>query len=177
MRTLQLMTGLACLAAPVAAASQLDIKPGQWSMTTVIHIEGLAIPPAALAHMSPATQAQVQAMMQSMTQPRLSKSCITEADLQRGFNLNHNPGAQCQQTVANLTSSSMTVSGQCHSGDGGVTMHATFAAVDPSTLHGTIEVDRVSDKGPKHVVVQIDGTWVAPACDGSEEGPVTVGGQ
>ncbi len=176
MRTFLVLTGLIGLAmAPPALAGQLDIKPGQWLMTAVIHMDGLSIPPEALARLPPHAQAQAQAMMQSMTQPRTTKSCVTAADLQRGFDLNHNPRAQCHQILANLNASSMEVSGTCQSGDGAATMHARFEAVDASTLHGSIEVSRVSDKGPKHMVVQIDGKWLAPECDGSEEGPGTVG--
>jgi hypothetical protein len=160
---------LASAVAPAAMASQLDIKPGQWQMTTVMHMEGLTIPPEVLARMPPQAQAQVQAMMQSMTQPHTAKSCITDAELQRGFNLNHKMGAKCHQTLANLSSSAMEVSAECQYDSGTSTMDAKFAAVDSSTLQGTVEVNRVSDKGPKHMTVQIDGKWLGAACDGTEE--------
>ncbi len=153
-----------------AQATQLDVKPGQWEMTTVIHMDGgLNIPPEALARMPPAAQAQMKAMLNSMAQPQISKSCITEEELKRGFNLNHKMDAKCHQTTVNLSSSAMEIGETCAYGDGSATMHGKFEAVDRATLHGSVEVDRASTKGPKHMVVQFDGRWLGAACDGTED--------
>ncbi len=170
MRSSFLAAGIACLAlTPALAAEHLDIKPGQWQMTTTMHMDGLSIPPEALARMPAQAQAQVQAMMQAMTQPHVTKSCMTPARVQRGFTLDHTVGGKCHQTMANVTATSMEVSGACAFKDGDSTMHGVFSAPDPGTLNGTVEVNRAAAKGPRHMTMQFEGKWVAAACDGTEE--------
>ena len=83
--------------------------------------------------LAPAAQAQMKAMLNSMAQPQISKSCITEEELKRGFNLNHKMDAKCHQTTVNLSSSAMEIGETCAYGDGSATMHGKFEAVDRAT--------------------------------------------
>ena len=105
------------LAAGTAAAAPLDVKLGLWETTSITHMSGIPIPADALANMPPAQRAKLEAMMSArQAQPgrnHTSKSCVTQADLDRPFQSPERAAEKCTQTVVNSSATQAEYKIQC----------------------------------------------------------------
>jgi hypothetical protein len=152
-----------------AAAEPLAVKTGLWEMSIHIHIQGPLLSPETLAKIPPALRAQIEAATGAITQPRTTKTCLTEEKLRRGFDFqgHHN---KCDPHIISQTSTSMEVEATCNETSGTSHMRAHFIADDRETMHGGFTVDRVAAEGPKHVDAEVSARFLAPICAGAETG-------
>ena len=106
----------ALLPALAADNTPLKVKPGLWEMTSDSERSGKPpIPPEALAKMSPEQRAKFEAAMQQSMGPqhRVMKHCVTQEDINRGFEKMDKMGEDCTQKVTTSTSSVREGSFQC----------------------------------------------------------------
>ncbi len=155
------------VAASQAAPVSLNLKYGLWEVTSAGTIKGAPpIPASALANLSPAQKAQMQAAMAaamaSANKPHTYKSCVTAESIQRGF---RDPELSngCTETVVSSTATDMQVKIAC---TGRQKMSGTihFQASSPQAMSGVIDVTVAENGGAMKVNRQISGKWVGADC-------------
>ena len=169
MRILSLaLTASVCWAAAGQAAPvSLNLKYGLWEVTSVGTTSGAPpIPPAALANLTPAQKAKMQAAiaaaMASSSKPHTYKSCITAESIQHGF---RDPDLSngCTETVVSSTPTDMQVNLAC-TGRHPMTGTFHFQTSSPEAMSGTVEVNVAGGGNTMKVNRQISGKWVAADC-------------
>src|SRR5438045_3135799 len=85
-----------------AADPAFDVKTGLWELTSTGSMSGAPpIPAEALARMTPEQRAQMEAAMQAAiarnNQPHVSKSCMTQRQLEKAPNFAESHDQSCKQ--------------------------------------------------------------------------------
>jgi hypothetical protein len=169
-----------CLTSCWAIAAQADtiklnVRSGLWEMTTTGDVSGAPpVPPELLARLPPDRRARMEAAMgAAMSRAKKSHTathCVTEKDLQRGFEPEKVRGAaQCHQTVVSNSGNAMDVREEC-SGSEKVSGHFHFEAVSPEAMNGSIQisVSRGSQTMTIHRVLHAK--WLSADCSASKRG-------
>lgn len=151
-----------------ASAATLDVAPGLWEMTSVGEASGMPpIPPEALAHMTPEQREKMQAAMAAAMgragQPQVTRSCLTEKMLQRGFDPGDNHRDNCKQTTVSSTPRSfdanMVCTGREHS-----TGNLHIEAIDQHTVSGSFNFTASDGTNTMTMKRTIQGKWLASDC-------------
>ena len=151
-----------------AAGSSLDVKTGLWEITSTGTTTGAPpIPPEALAQMTPEQRAKMEAAMQAAiarnNQPHVSKSCITQKQLEKAPNFAEQHNKSCKQTVVSRTTSLIETRVEC-SGPQKMTGTFRFQAQSREAIHG--DVSMVMSDGNKTMTSKhtIQGKWLGADC-------------
>jgi hypothetical protein len=159
-----------CISAGQAEPVTLNVRSGLWEITASGQGSGMPpIPEEALARMTPEQRAKFQAAMAARTagagKPHVYKSCITEKTLRRGFDTGEsNAERKCTQTILSSSASAMDGREECTGGRARASGHFHFAASDPVTVDGTVDLtitDGAHTMTMKHVM---HGKWVGADC-------------
>src|SRR6195256_976644 len=151
-----------------AAGPSLDVKTGLWEITSTGATTGAPpIPPEALAQMTPEQRAKMESAMQAAisrnNQPHVSKSCITQKQLEKAPNFAEQHDKSCKQTVVSRTASVIETRVEC---TGPQKMSGTFRfqAVSREAIHG--DVSMVMSDGNKTMTSKhaIQGKWLGADC-------------
>jgi hypothetical protein len=161
----------ACALASAVAADNtpLKVKPGLWEITSETRNSGMPpIPPEALAHITPQQRAQLEAGMKDtmakQAEPRVRKSCVTQQDIDKGFeNINQANKGQCTRTE---TASSPTLhegrvvctgasktSGSYH-----------FEARNPESITGNWDLTMSDGTHTMDMKSKLQGKWLGADC-------------
>jgi hypothetical protein len=153
------------LASP--AADRIAAKAGLWEFTHQDSNSGVPpIPAEVLAKMPPEALAKLQAQMQHPA-ALTNRSCITEQDLDRGFNPEDRPNSKCKNTVVSRSSTALEIAIDCadlgkERGSGHGT--AKFKATTPESMSGTVDMTiAMGDKTMTHHS-DISGRWLGADC-------------
>ncbi len=165
---LVLTASVLCAAAAQAAAISLNVKLGLWEVTSTGTTSGAPpVPAAALASLSPAQKAKIQAAMAaamaSANKPHTYKSCVTAESIQRGLNPDPQLANGCTQTVVSSSPTDMEVRIVCtgrHQMSG--TVH--FQASSPEAMSGTVDMALTEGGKVMKVSRQITSKWVSADC-------------
>ena len=151
-----------------AADPALDVKTGLWELTSTGTTSGAPpIPEEALARMTPEQRAKMESAMQEAigrnNQPHVSKSCITQQQLEKAPNFAEWHDKSCKQTVVSRTASVIETRVEC---TGPQKMSGTFRfqAVSREAIHG--DVSMVMSDGNKTMTSKhaIQGKWLGADC-------------
>jgi hypothetical protein len=162
------LTAAACVCLlPFAAHSgqKIDVKTGLWEMTMKIDTTGMqmpAIPPDVLAKMSPEQRARIEAMKGGMSS-HVSQSCVTEKELERGFDP-QNKETACKIVSSDATATSLEVHMQCDGPQVKGTSVMKMKAVDREHVQADVKSDMVANGRPMNVNVQMTGKWLKSDC-------------
>ena len=151
-----------------AADPALDVKTGLWELTSTGTMSGAPpIPQEALARMTPEQRAKMESAMQEAigrnNQPHVSKSCITQKQLEKAPNFAEQQNKSCKQTVVNRTTSLIETRVEC-SGPQKMTGTFRFQAQSREAIHG--DVSMVMSDGNKTMTSKhtIQGKWLGADC-------------
>ena len=124
-----------------------DIKTGLWEITETHNMTGMpptpAIPPEALAQMTPEQRAQLEAQMKGSLgggqKSTTRKYCVTKEKLEKD-SVFGDDRKECTRTVLNSSSTSTEVKIQCKEKD--MTSDGTFkfVALTPESVKGTMRM-------------------------------------
>jgi hypothetical protein len=160
----------ACLTlAGHTAPLSLNVKTGLWEMTTTGETSGAPpIPQDALARMSPEQRAKFEASMAAgmahSSAPHVSKQCMTEKSLQRGFDPGENKGEhKCTDTVVSSSATVMEVRQEC-TGREKMSGHFRFEAVNPEVVNGMIDVTVTDGARTMTIKRVMHGKWLGTDC-------------
>jgi len=152
--------GILFLSAVAIAATNLNVKTGLWEITYTTNMQGTMMPKAMLDQMQPAQRAKMQAAMQAQSgKKHITKSCITEKDLQKGaFSDPQEKG--CKYTVMKQTATHQEMKVECMSDGEAHSGHMTVDATSNQTMKATIEVETPGGS----VTTDMSGRWIAASC-------------
>lgn len=171
------VAGVGSVVAIAAAATiTLHVNTGAWEMTSNVVITGAPPIPAsamaAMANLPPEQRARVEAAMSryrsDMGKPRtvVSKSCVTQKDLDRPFKWNENSEAsKCTETVLSATSTDENIHVVCignRSGEG--SFHVSTPT--PGTMVGRVSFSMTQEGHTMNVVDDLSGRWLGADCSG-----------
>jgi hypothetical protein len=163
------VSAAAVLSALAADNTPLKVKPGLWEITSEGQNSGTPpIPPEALAQLSPDKRALMEAHMKDMMakqgQRRVVKRCVTQQEIDQGFDkIDKMSQGQCTQTITSSSSTLREGRVQCA---GTTTSSGTyrFEAPNPEsvTLHWDMTVSGTSHSmNAKH---NVQGKWLSADC-------------
>ena len=151
-----------------AAGPSLDVKTGLWEITSTGATTGAPpIPAEALAKMTPEQRAKMESAMQAAisrnNQPHVSKSCITQKQLEKAPNFAEQHDKSCKQTIVTRTAAVVETHIEC-SGPQKMSGTFRFQALSRETIRG--EVSMVLASGDKAMTSKhtLDGKWLGADC-------------
>lgn len=177
MRTMLLLALIACFSQILWAGDNitpLNVKEGLWEITMTRSMSGMpatppmpAIPPDALAKMSPEQRARVEAAMKQggMGGPStdVRKECITKEKLEKHSAFANSRG-ECTRTVVNSTGSKLELKFHCEekqsSSDGTFLMDA----IGSDNVKGTMHIISNSNGHTMNMDFTISSKYLGPAC-------------
>lgn len=149
----------------VAGETPLAVKAGLWEIVSQRDASGMPpIPPEALEGMPPEQRAKIEAALQNQTKPHVSKSCLTEEQLKRGFTLGDKESLKsCKKTVLKSTATVLDMRIEC-TGERTTIGTIHYEAVDSATMNATI--DLVMSNGKQNMTMKNDlhGKWLSADC-------------
>ena len=153
------------VASLAAAETPLAVKPGLWEMVAQRDAGSMPqIPPEALANMPPEQRAKIEAALEDQKKPHVSRSCLTESQLQRGFSLGDKESLKtCKKTVLKSTAKVLDMRVEC-AGERTTVGTIHYEAVNPETMSAAI--DLVVSDGAKSVTMKnnMHGKWLGADC-------------
>ena len=164
----------ACLAAAAAYAQApaLKINLGAWEVTTAVDLGG-QLPGIDTSKMTPEQKARAEALAQSRPSqsPRVTKTCITKENFQRGAILsNDDPNMKCTQTFASNTPTLLDTTRTC-TGDDGVsrTTRTRMEAASSTGLKAAVTNTSIRNGRTINVNVVLTGKWLGADCSGIKQ--------
>jgi hypothetical protein len=161
------------LTASVSAAdTAFNAKTGAWEMTSTTTRTGGTPPampkmtPEQLAQMPPGARAQMEKTMKALSgEPvtDVSKSCITQKDLEQDHLFKSADEAKCKRNVIAKTATRVTAELSC-ADPKGMNMKVDFQAPSPDTIVGTM--DMTQEGRPEKLHVDVKGRWLGDSCAG-----------
>lgn len=147
-----------------------NVKTGLWEITETHTMTGMpampAIPPEALANMTPEQRAQMEAHMKGMSggpKTTTRKDCVTKEDLDKDAAFGDNR-AECTRTV--ISSSTTMTEMKVHCQEKEVTSDGTFKfeALSPENVKGTVRMVVTSHGRPMNMNFDFTSKYLGPAC-------------
>lgn len=156
--------GCCALALSVAhAGEKLDVKTGQWEMTLITRTEGNLLPKATLDKLPPEQRAKLEkalaARAGSKAAPKITKTCMTEEDLEKGIS-GTEPNVECKKTVIAQTATHQELALTCSRSGLTSTGHMTVDALSQESVAGLMELSL----GEGKVLADFSGKWIGPNC-------------
>ena len=174
MRTRILLTPIILCSFAVWAADKIvppNIKIGLWEITETHNMSGMppmpAIPPEALAQMTPEQRAQVEAQMKGSMgggpKSTTRKSCVTKEKLEKD-SVFGDDRKECTRTVLNSSSTSTEVKIQCKEKE--MTSEGTFkfVALSPESVKGTVRMVMTGEGRTMNMNVDFLSKYLGSAC-------------
>ena len=153
-----------------AENTPLQVKPGLWEITSEGQNSGTPpIPPEVLAQMTPEQRAQMEAhlkeMMAQQAQRRVTKRCVTQQDIDQGFDkLDSMTRGQCTQTVTASTSTLRQGRLRCTGATTGAGVYR-FEAPSPESFSGSWDWDMTGESGRRmNLKNTMQGKWLSADC-------------
>jgi hypothetical protein len=162
------VAGVLLLGASIASAATLDVATGMWEVTSQGQASGMPpIPPEALAKMTPDQRAKVEAAMAAAmgraNKPDVSRSCITQKELERGLHFNEHDRPNCKQTTLNSTPRLLDAHTEC-TGNERTTGNIHIEAVDRHTIRGNFDFVVTDGTSTMTMKRTLQGKWLGNDC-------------
>ena len=163
----------ACLAATLAYAQApaLKINLGAWEVTTAVDLGGMP-PGIDTSKMTPEQKARAEALAQSRPAqpPRVTKTCITKENVQRGAILgDDDPTMKCTQTFASNTPTLLDTTRTCTGEGVSRTSHTRMETTAATSLKATVNTSSVRNGRTIMVNVVVTGKWLGADCSGIKQ--------
>lgn len=146
----------------IALASSFSVKTGAWETTTSSSMNQSTIPAETLAKIPPQMRAQFEAQIKAAQKPHVTKSCITQDDLNQNKMLESAQVLNCTSKIISSSSNKMTTQSSCPPPHESSAI-STVEAITPEKMVGTIDITQ-----PKNGKIHIDikGQWLSSSCAG-----------
>jgi hypothetical protein len=161
------LTLLLSAGAWAADFTPMDVKPGQWETTTTGQMTGMpAIPPEALAQMTPEQRAKVESAMGARgAKPMVNTSCRTKEKLAQAWNTGQQFTKSCTTTVATSSSSKQEVHVECDRDGKKINGTLKVEALDSEHIRGSFQMTAAPENN--HAISMnytFTSKWLGAAC-------------
>ncbi len=165
--------GVSAMAIAQAAEPVLHLKPGLWQSTTQVNVSGQAAMPAMpsmpeseLAKLPPAQRARIEQMLKNMPgtagKPIVTKSCITEKDLEDARNFAPER-PDCKQTILKQTATDIQMKYEC-TGENPTSMTGEFKTSSPLAYSGEMHGTATVNGHTMTIANTMQGKWLGSDC-------------
>jgi len=157
----------ALVGAALLLAETLNVKPGQWEVTSTSQMTGLPpIPPQVLEKMTPEQRQMMEQRMKGNQTPRTttSKSCITKEDIAKGFDTGENNEA-CTRTVVSSTSSKQEIKIECSRDNNKSSGTVRIEASSSESVKGSIQMSMTSGGRSMTSNSTFTAKWLGSTCE------------
>lgn len=165
------LTTLFCSSLWAVDFRALDVKTGTWETTTTGQMTGMpAIPPDALAHLTPEQRAKVEAAMGGRgAKPIVSTNCMTKEKLDHAWNAGENLKS-CTFTATTSSSSKQEAHLECNQNGTKTSGSFKVEVVDSEHIRGSFQMTAASaDTGhTMNMNYSFLSKWVGAACTESK---------
>jgi len=145
----------------------LNIKEGLWEITTTHSMSGMpampALPPDALAKMTPEQRAQVEAAIKGGPSTDVRKECITKEKLKKHSAFSNNRG-DCTRTVVNSTGSKLEVKIHCEEKQASTDGTLALETVGSDRVKGTMQAVTSANGHTMNMNFAFSSKYLGPAC-------------
>jgi hypothetical protein len=147
----------------------LNVKEGLWEMTVTHSMSGMpampALPPEALAKMTPEQRAQVEAAMKGGPSTDVRKECITKEKLEKHSAFSNNRG-DCTRTVVNSTGSKLEVKIHCAEKQASTDGTLVLETVGSDRVKGTMQMQSATNANghTMNMNFTFSSKYLGPAC-------------
>ena len=159
------LAAIAC--AVLLFADTLNVKPGQWEVTSSVQTSGMPpIPPEVLEKMTPQQREMMEQRMKGNQTPRTTtlKSCITKEQIAKGFDAGEND-QDCTRTVISSTSSKQEIKIECNRANNKMSGTMRIEAASSESVKGSGEMN-VSGGGRSMTVNNsFTAKWLGSTCE------------
>jgi hypothetical protein len=154
----------------LASAASLNIKPGLWEVHSTVKRSGAPpIPDSVMAKLTPDQRTKLEAALkaQASKPPKetVTKSCITEKDLEKPIPLD--PGGKnkdCKSTLVKSSHTMQMVHVEC-TGQQNVKGDWKFEAVDSKSMIGSMDMKVSAGSRTMTVNGKFEGKWLQASCE------------
>jgi Protein of unknown function (DUF3617) len=154
----------------LASAASLDIKPGLWEVQSTIKRSGTPpIPDSVMAKLTPDQREKLEAALKARAaqapKDTVTKSCITEKDLEKPMPLD--PGGKnkdCKSTLVKSSRTMQMIHVEC-TGQQNVTGDWKFQAIDTKSMIGTMDMKVSAGTHTMTVNGKFQGKWLQASCE------------
>jgi hypothetical protein len=164
----RMVLALAMFASPCALAEALNLEVGAWEISTTTVMSGQAVPDSVLAQMPAEQRARMAAAMAARSAnptTTVTKSCMTQADLDRNSMLDTDDEGQCTQKVLSDTASKVEMQRTCTAPASQTTM-----TIEAPTRHSTVAtMDMTRGEDGAKVHMEMHGKWLGTSCAGIDD--------
>lgn len=164
------LIGLTLLLSTSAWAADLwpmDVKTGQWETTVTGQMTGMpAIPPEALAQMTPEQRAKFESAMGARgAKPIVSTSCKTKEKLAQAWDTGQTAMKSCTVTVTSSSSSKQEAHLECNRDGAKSSGTVKVEAVDSEHIRGSFQMTAASDGNhAMNLNYTFTSKWLGAAC-------------
>jgi hypothetical protein len=152
-----------------ARADQLNIKTGEWEMTTVGLTTGMPIPEEKLSKMSPEQRARLEQIMQAHSgkpSAHVRNTCVTKEKLAKSNIIKDDAPEGCTKKVIANSPTKVVVERTCAAPQESVSTISIEAPTPESVL---VNVDRMQGGAQGKVHISIQGRWLGASCSAGTE--------
>jgi len=163
------VTSLAC--ATVAGvilwgAEPLNVKIGQWETTTSMQMSGMpAIPPEALAQMTPQQRQMIEERMKSMQgKPTVSKYCVKQEDVDKALKFGTDD-KECTRTIVTSNSTTQEIKIECNRDGNKSTGTVRVDASNRENVKGSIQMNMNGGGRGMTMNGTFNSKWLGATCE------------
>ena len=172
MKSLRLIFPCAVVAAASASAAEpLNIRPGNWMVTTTMTMGGAPLYVEGMPEAGRADYAKSWALQVNKPTSETDEECITEKEIRELdlFNDMKDDAKSCKQTVTRQTATQVAGTMECKDAKTTTRTDLDYAATSPTTFKGTFKSTMTSPNGTTTMALAMAGKWVAASCPADED--------
>lgn len=161
------LTMLLCTSAWAADFNPMNVKTGQWETTVTGQMTGMpAIPPEALARMTPEQRAKLESAMGGLgAKPMVSTNCRTKEKLAQAWSTGQAAMKSCTTTLLTSTSSKQEVHVECDREGRKTSGTIKVEAVDSEHIRGSFQMTAAGDGNhTMNMNYTFTEKWLGAAC-------------
>jgi hypothetical protein len=157
------------IACAASGADRLNIRPGEWEITSKTQMSGAFLPNETLAKMTPQQRAQLEASMREQAnREEVERECVTEKEIQQPFGGADLEKNDCRQSMVQTSRTTQEVRFVCtgeRKGSGVLKLNAP----DPKRMTATVELRGGEGAETYLIRTQMSGRWLSDQCEEEDE--------
>ena len=160
------MVPATCLIFVAAHAASLNVTPGLWETTVQSQMSGMPpIPQADLDKMPPQARARLQSMMANeMGKPVVTKSCLTQADIDKGFADAGRSTQDCTRSLVSGSGSEQVFNMTCKGKSAQTSGTFRISAQSPTAVSGVFDMATTGNGQTMKMHMTLTGRWLSADC-------------
>jgi hypothetical protein len=172
MKTLRILLPAAALVAAVAFAAQpMNIRPGNWTVTTTMTMGGAPLYVEGMPAAGRAEYAKTWATQVGKPISQTDEECITEKEVREMdvFKDMQRDAKSCKTTITRQTATAVAGTMECTDAKTSTRTVVDYTATSPTTFRGSFKSTTTSPNGTTTMDLAMSGKWLAASCPAGDD--------